>query len=116
MNNSIFKGDDTRAFGNNFITIKIANKQRYQVLKIEVLTNNSACIPSKFYTDPDYFVRDEIELVVNYTSEETPKLNQGANVVNVRAYDMNGYPNTCSQSLTFYAKNGVICNNGKSCC
>ena len=116
MMEAIFKGDDTRAFGNNFITVKINNKLGYQISKLEVITNSNTCIPPKPYTDPSYFVQEDIELTVNYTSEETTKLNNGANIVRVIAYDMNNYPHTLPQSLTFYAQNGVISRNGRTCC
>ena len=112
----VTKGDDTRAFGNDFITIKIKNKLGYQISKLEVITNSSVCIPPKPYTDASYFTDENIELKVNYTSEETPKLNNGANVVRVVAYDMNNYPYTLPQSKTFYAENGVIRRNGRPCC
>ena len=116
MTEAIFKGDDTRHFGNNFITIKIKNKHAYEVSKIEAITNASACIDPKSFTDPDNFARENIEIVVNYTSEETPKLNNGSNVLNLVAYDMHNYPYTLPQSLTFYAQNGVIHKNGRFCC
>lgn len=113
---AIYKGDDTRAFGNNFITVKIKNKLGYQISKLEAITNSNTCIPPKPYTDPTYFVQEDIELVVNYTAEETPKLNNGANILRIVAYDMNNYPYTLPQSLTFYAQNGVITKDGRPCC
>lgn len=113
--NAIFKSDDTNAFGNNFITIKIKNPLQYPVSKIEVITNSNMCIPKKVFTDENNFQTEDIELKVNYTSKETEKLN-ATNIVNVVAYDMHGLRTTCPQSLTFYAKNGVISRNGQSCC
>lgn len=113
---AIYKGDDTRAFGNNFILVKIKNKLGYQISKIEAITNSNMCIPPKVFTDPTFFVQEDIELTVNYTSEETLKLNNGANILRVVAYDMNNYPYTLPQSLTFYAQNGVIKRDGRPCC
>lgn len=104
---AIYKGDDTGAFGNNFITVKVKNPNLYPISKIEVITNSSTCIPPKSFTDENYFQVETITLRVNYTSEETPKLNS-SNIVNLVAYDMQNRPSTCPQSLTFYAKNGVI--------
>lgn len=112
---TIFKGDDTRAFGNNFITVHISNPEQYEISKIVAITNSGACIPNKPFTDANNFTTEDIELTINYTSAETPKL-MATNVLNVVAYDMNGYPYTCPQSLTFYAKNGVIYKNGQSLC
>ncbi len=113
--NPIFKGDDTGAFGNQFITITVKNPRQESVSKIEVITNSSMCIPKKVFTDENNFQTEDIELTVNYSSKETEKLN-ATNTVNVVAYDMHGLRTTCPQSLTFYAKNGVISRNGQSCC
>lgn len=104
---AIYKGDDTGAFGNNFITIMVKNPHLYPISKIEVITNSSTCISPKTFTDENNFQVETITLRVNYTSEETPKLNS-SNIVNLVAYDMQGKQSTCPQSLTFYAKNGVI--------
>ena len=104
---AIFKGDDTGAFGNNFITITVKNPLLYPISKLEVITNSSTCIPPKVFTDNNNFQVETIELAINYSTEETVKLNS-TNVVNVVAYDSQGKPSTCTQSLTFYAKNGVI--------
>ena len=114
--NTIFKGDNTGAFNNNFITITVKNPNLYPISKIEFITNSSACIPPKSFTDPDNFQSETIELVVNYDSTETPKLNNGANVGNLVVYDTQGRQSTCQQSLVFYAKNGVISKNGQCKC
>ena len=114
--NAIFKGDDTSAFGNTYITITVKNPLLYPISKIEFITNSSMCIPAKIFTDPtNNFQTETITLTVNYTSAESAKL-RDANVGNLVAYDMNGKQATCQQSLTFYAKNGVISRNGQSCC
>lgn len=113
--NAIFKGDDTGAFGNNFITIKVSNPLQYPISKIEFITNSSVCIPPKPFTDENNFQQEEIELVVNYSNQETCKL-RDTNTGNLVVYDMDGRQSTCQQTLTFYAKNGVISRNGQSCC
>ena len=104
----IFKGDDTGAFGNKFITITVKNKDLYPISKLVVVTNSGCQIPDKVFTDENNFQRELIELVINYTSEETSKLN-ATNTVNVVPFDMNGLHTTCPQTLTFTAKNGVLC-------
>lgn len=114
--NVIFKGDATDAFGNNFITVTVHNPLLYPISKIEAITNSGCCIENKTFTDPDNFTRENITLTVNYTSNETLKLNQGANTLNVVAYDEQNRQKTCAQTLTFYAQNGVISRNGQSCC
>lgn len=114
--NAIFKGDDTGAFGNQFITIKVKNPLLYPILKLEAVTNSGSCISNKKFTDENNFQQELIELTINYTADETVKLNQGSNVLNLVAYDMQNKQYTCKQSLTFYAKNGVISKNGRVCC
>lgn len=113
---SIIKGDDTGAFGNQFITITVKNPNEYPISKLIAVTNSGIGIANKTFTDPNNFQREDIELVVNYTSAETSMLNQGANILNLVAFDDQGKQSTCPQSLTFYAKNGVISKNGKCCC
>ena len=115
MANPIVKGDDTGAFGNQFITIKISNPLMYPISKIVAVTNSGCCITNKPFTDPDNFQTEEITLTVNYSSKETQKLS-ATNVLNIVAYDMENKQYTCAQSLTFYAKNGVISRNGQSQC
>lgn len=107
MTNSIFKGDDTGANGNTFITITIKNPEQYPISKILVVTNGG-CIPNKEFTDENNFQREIIEIGVNYSSDETIKFN-ATNTVNVVAYDMENKQSTCPQTLTFTAKNGVLC-------
>ena len=112
---TIYKGDDTRAFGNNFLTIKVENPNEYPISKL-VFSVNGGCIQKPFYgKDYNNFQTEEIVLNVNFSSEETMKLN-ATNVGNLVAYDMNGLQYTCSQTLIFYAQNGVITKNGQSCC
>lgn len=113
---AIFKSDDTGAFGNKFITITVKNPNLYPISKLVAVTNSGTCIENKTFTDENNFQREDIELVVNYSSKETTMLNQGANILNLVAYDMSGKQSTCPQSLTFYAKNGVISRNGQCFC
>lgn len=115
MSEAIFKGDDTGAFGNNFITITVHNPLQYPISKIEFITNGGTCISPKPFRDENNFQQEEIELTVNYSSDETSKLN-ATNVGNLVVYDINGKQSTCQQSLIFYAKNGVISKNGQLCC
>lgn len=110
--NAIFKGDNTGAFGNTFITITVKNPLLYPISKIEFITNSGMCIPAKVFTDENNFQTETITLTVNYTSAESAKL-RDANVGNLVAYDMEGRQSTCQQTLTFNAKNGVISRNGQ---
>ena len=111
----VYKGDDTGAFGNQFITITVKNPNLYPILKLVAVTNSGCCIPDKVFTDENYFQTETIELTVNYSHEETAKLNS-TNTLKLVAYDMDGLQKTCPQNLTFYAQNGVIRKNGQSCC
>lgn len=116
MSRPIIKTDDTGAFGNSFITITVKNPKLYPISKILAVTNSGVCIPNKEFTDENNFQTETITLTLNYSSDETAKLNQGANILNVVAYDEQNRQYTCPQVLTFYAQNGVISRNGQSCC
>lgn len=114
INQPIYKGDDTGAFGNKFITITIKNPYLYQISKIEVVTNSGCAIPNKIFIDENegYFRRENIVLTINYSSEETLKFN-ATNTVKVIPYDINGLHVTCPQTLVFYAQSGVISKNAE---
>lgn len=107
-NNPIFKGDDTGALGNHFITIKLKNPELYPLSKLKFVVNSGCEIAPKEFTDENNFQQTEIELVVNFSSEETSKLN-ATNTGNLVGYDMENRQFTCPQTLTFTAKNGVLC-------
>ena len=109
---SIFKGDDTRAFGGNFINIKVNNPDLYKITKLVFVVNGGTI--TKTFTDEDFFQTEETTLTVNFSSEETARLTN-VNVGNLLAYDENGYQATCIQSVQFNAQNGVI-NNGRCNC
>lgn len=114
-NDAIFKGDNTGAFGNNFIEITVKNPLLYPISKI-IFCVNGGCIKKPFDgADYDNFQSAEIVLTVNFSSAETSIL-RDANIGNLIVYDMQGRQSTCKQSLTFYAKNGVITRNGQSGC
>lgn len=106
--NAIFKGDDTGALGNHFITIKLKNPELYPISKLKFVVNGGCGIAPKEFTDENNFQQEEIELVVNFSSVETSKLN-ATNTGNLVGYDMENRQFTCPQTLVFTAKNGVIC-------
>ena len=106
--NAIFKGDDTGALGNKFITIKLKNPELYPISKLKFVVNGGCGIVPKEFIDENNFQQEEIELVVNFSSEETSKLN-ATNTGNLVGYDMENKQFTCPQTLTFTAKNGVLC-------
>ena len=116
MSNPIIRTDDTDAFGGHFGKITIHNPDLIEISKIEVVTNSGTCIKNKRYTDDNDFKRDEIVLMIDYSSDETKRLNQGANTLNIVLYDKHNKQKTCLKTLTFYAQNGVIQKNGKCGC
>lgn len=101
---TIFKGDDTGAFNNSFITINLENPLNLEISKVIFVCG---CI-KKTFKEPVF------PLVINLTSKETEKLSV-SNVCYLVAYDSENRQRTCKGTLTFNAKNGVI-NNGGICC
>ena len=113
MTEPIYKTDDTAAFGGKYITINVKNPQLVEISKI-IFSVNGGMITKEF-TDESHFTTEDIELIVNFDSSETAKLN-ATNVGNLLAYDMENRQCTCPQSITFTAKNGVLCKNARPCC
>lgn len=109
MTEAIYKGDDTGAFGNKFITVTVKNPEQYPISKIVAVTNSGCQIPNKTFTDDEnHFQTETIELIINYSSTES--INLGAtNTLNLVVFDMDNKQSTCPQTLTFTAKNGVLC-------
>lgn len=104
MTNPIFKGDNTGAFGNNFITINLENPMGYEISKVIFACGNI----QKSFENPVFPV------VVNLSSQETEKL-RASNVCYLVAFDSEGRQKTCKGTLTFNAQNGVL-NNDRHCC
>lgn len=100
----IFKGDNTGAFGNSFITINLENPLGYEVTKAIFVCG---CI-QKTFENPVF------PIVVNFTSEETTNL-RNVNTCYLIAYDSEGRQKTCKGTLSFKAQNGVITQNGTCC-
>jgi hypothetical protein len=97
--NDIYRGDDWAAFGGKGITIHLINPMEYAVSKVIFVCG---CI-QKVYENPIF------PLQVKLTSAESKRLNAN-NVCYLVAYDEQGRQKTCTGTLTFPAKNGVICN------
>ena len=109
---TLFRGDNTAAFGNNFLTIKIKNPDLMPISKILFVVNGG--LFKKTFTDANNFQVVETTLTVNFNSAETEKFS-AVNVGNVVVYDIKNRQQTCPQSLTFYTQGGVI-NNVKCSC
>lgn len=97
--NAIYKGDNTAAFGNNFITINLNNPLGYTVSKAILVCG---CI-QKTFENPEF------PLIINLTSQETNQL-RSSNVCYLVVFDSEGRQKTCNGTITFKAQNGVICN------
>lgn len=104
-NNSIYKGDDTGAFGNTFITITMNNPTGFSISKAIFVCG---CIQKAF-------VNPVFPLELNLSSEETEKL-RTQNICYFIAFDELGRQKTCKGTLTFNAQNGVLNNGKQSCC
>lgn len=105
MATTIFKGDDTGAFGNNFITIYLDNPQNYVISKAIFVCG---CI-EKEIKNPDF------PLEINLTSQQTEQL-RATNVCYLVVYDEQGRQATCQGTLGFNAQNGVLKDGTRTCC
>lgn len=97
--NTIFKGDNTASFGNNFITINLNNPLGYTISKAIFVCG---CIKKPFENP-------EFPLIINFDSQESQYLRPN-NVGYLVVYDAQGRQKTCNGTITFRAQNGVICN------
>lgn len=104
MTNPIYMGDNTGAFGNNFITINLENPLGYQITKAVFVCN---CL-TKTFENPQF------PLTVNFDSSETAKL-RSSNTCFLVVFDELGRQKTCTGNLTFKAQNGVLPNGGVCC-
>lgn len=109
---AIFKGDNTAAYGGNFLTISVLNPQLVKISKIVFVVNSG--VIKREWTDNNFFQVAETTLTVNFDSEETKKLS-ATNVGNLVTYDEFGRQCTCPQYVTFNAKSGVI-GDVRCCC
>ncbi len=107
MANPIYKGDNTAAFGNNFITIELDNPLGYTVSKCEFVVNGGAPkIPP--IEDPQF------PLIINFDSRQTTQLRPN-NVGQLVVWDAEGRQKTCQGKVLFTAQDGVISNVGCCC-
>ena len=105
VNNPIYKGDDTGAFGNQFITINLDNPMEYIISKVIFTCGNF----QKEFKNPVF------PLVINLNSEETMQL-RSTNICYLVAFDEQGRQKTCQGQLVFPAQNGVLNNDRRTCC
>lgn len=93
-----FKGNNTQAFDKHFLKINlIATENEPAPSRVEFVTG---CI-RKTFANPEF------PLYVDFTSEETARLNY-MNVGYLVAYDSQGRPEQCQGFIKFTFYNGVI--------
>lgn len=107
MANPIYKGDDTSAFGNNFITIELDNPLGYTVSKVEFVVNGG-CPKIPAIENPQF------PLIINFDSWQTAQLRPN-NVGQLVVWDEDGRQKTCQGKVLFSAQNGVLSNVGYCC-
>lgn len=95
---AIYKGDNSGAFGNNFITIKANIPEGHVVSKAQFKVGN---LPVMTFTNPDF------PIVVNLTPAQTRQLQQ-QNTCYLAVYDELGRKATCKGTITFVAKDEVV--------
>lgn len=100
----IYKGDDTNAFGENFIRIlRPSNTDGYVITKAIF-----QCGPiQKIYRNPVF------PIYVNFSSTESKKLSQ-TNECYLQVFDEKGLKKTCKGSLTFTAKAQVVRDDNRT--
>ena len=86
----IYKGDDTGAFGQNFLTINLTGAEGLNISKAEFRCGDI----SKTFDSPQF------PITVNFTAEETAKL-QSSNSCSLAVSDESGLKKTCSGVFTF---------------
>lgn len=94
---TIYKGDDTNAFGQDFIKIDLTGAEGYTISKVIF-----QCGPiQKVYTRPQF------PIYVNFTHNESSRLYQES-VCYLQVFDEKGRRQTCEGTLSFTAKAKVI--------
>ena len=95
---TIYSGDNTGAFGNNFITIRANIPDGHVISMAKFKVGN---LPVMSFPNPEF------PLIINLTSAQTRQLQQ-QNTCYLAVYDELGRKATCKGSLTFVTKNEVV--------
>lgn len=94
---AIYKGDDTGAFGQDFIIINVEGLDGVYISKCIF-----QCGPiQKIYTRPQFPIK------VNFTHEESKRLQQQS-VCYLQVFDEQGLRQTCEGTLEFTAQPQVV--------
>lgn len=97
MGNSIYKGDDTSAFGNRFLEINIKNINDLVISKAVFKCGSIR----KVFDNPQF------PLCVNLTEAET-KMLQPTNYCYLALFDEQGRKKTCEGTIRIDALNEVV--------
>lgn len=96
---TIYRGDDTDAFGSSFITIDLAT-----TLTVTITKAIFQCgVIKKTFDDPVF------PLQIELTAAETKTL-PANNICYLAVWDENGKKRTCEGSLTFNTQSQVVTN------
>ena len=95
---SIFKGDDTNSFGQQFLVINATIPEGYTVSKAEFKCGS---LPVMTFDNPTF------PLSIELTATQT-KLLTYQNQCYLKVYDQNGLGQTCTGTAIFKAKAQVI--------
>lgn len=100
---TLFKGDDTNSFGQNFLTINIKNiPDGFTVERMEVKIGSLDIIEVDDFT--------EFPIRINLNSEQTRELSD-VNTIYIALYDNEGLKKTINKSITFTARSEVVKND-----
>lgn len=94
----IYKGDDTAAFNNTFITVNAKIPEGQRVSKAKLKIGN---LPIMTFKNPEFPLR------VDLTSAQTRQLST-QNECYLAVYDEEGRKRTCEGKLKFVAKDEVV--------
>ena len=95
---AIHIGDDTDAFGFDFLTINLENASEYIITKAEVRIGPV----KKIFNNPVF------PLHVSLNKQETDQLNEYKNSCYMAIYDQNNRKYTCEGTLSFKASPKVV--------
>ena len=90
---TIYKGDDTNAFGNNLIQINLDGADGLTISKVIFQCG----------TLQKTYVRPKFPIFIDFSSDETKRLDEDS-VCYLQVFDEKGRRQTCETTLSFKAK------------
>ena len=89
----LFRGDNTAAFGNNLLTIRLNNDTGYRVTKAVLRVG----VITKKWDNPTF------PMIINLTEAETAQL-QSVNQAYLACWDEDGRKQTCEGTITITSR------------